>query len=137
LLIKYLTLATLHCANPKLAMAIMKVETDFNNVVSQEGSIGLMQVRLSTAKWIGCQANTQKKLLDEQLNVKCACLYIEMLSQRYSKMQDVVAAYNAGSARYCRTGTLYPSGKSCTVGKYINQDYVDKVMRRYDEFQKL
>lgn len=136
MLAEYFALVSLHCAKPRLAMAIMKVETNHKNIVSQEGSIGLMQVRLSTAQWIGCKAKTQKDLLNENLNVSCACLYIEKLSLRYDRVEDVVAAYNAGSARICRTGKLKPSGKSCQIGKYINQDYVDKVMRSYNEFQK-
>ena len=136
MLSSYLTLVTLHCINPKFALAVMSVETGFKNVVSKEGSIGLMQVRLSTAKWIGCDVKKEEDLLDESKNVKCACLYIEKLSQRYEDIQEIAAAYNAGSVRFCKTGTLKPSGKKCTIGKYINQDYVDKVMERYNEFQK-
>jgi soluble lytic murein transglycosylase-like protein len=136
LLAEYFALASLYCANPRFALAIMKVETNFKNVVSQEGSIGLMQVRLSTAKWIGCKIKTKEDLENENLNVSCACLYIEKLSLRYDRLEDIAAAYNAGSALYCKTGKLTPSGKSCQIGKYINQDYVNKVMRSYNEFQK-
>ena len=137
MLAKYLILTTLHCATPKLALAIMSVETNFRNVVSKEGSIGLMQVRLSTAKWIGCDIKVEKDLMDEIKNIQCACLYMRSLSKRYSPLEDIAAAYNAGSVKYCKTGKLKPSGKSCVIGKYINQDYVDKVMRRYNEFQNL
>ena len=128
--------ALMACGNPRLALAIARVESNYRSVVNvKEGSTGLMQVKPSTARSIGCTAKTQSQLLDPFLNVKCGCRYIDHLSQRYAGLSDVVSAYNAGYAGRCRTGTLYPSGKKCRIGKYINQDYVDKVLLAYREMQ--
>lgn len=121
----------LHCDNPRLALAIIGVESSFQNVVSQEGSTGLMQVKPSTASWIGCSARTRAQLMDPDKNIQCGCQYLRLQAKRYSRLHDLVASYNAGSARRCKTGFLNPSGKSCIIGQYINQEYVNKVGRAY------
>lgn len=116
------------CHDPSLAMAIIQVETNFRNVASEEGSIGLMQVRPSTAEWIGCEAKTKEQLMIPELNIKCGCKYLKQLSQQFNKQTDVIASYNAGSPRLCRTGVLKPSGKKCVKGSLINQYYVERVL---------
>lgn len=123
-----------YCKNPKLARAIIMRESNFKNIVSSEGSTGLMQVKPSTAKWIGCKAQTELELLNEELNIKCGCFYLGKLDTRYDALSDVVAAYNAGSARICRTGILHPSKNKCTVGKYINEEYVRLVLSTYQDY---
>jgi soluble lytic murein transglycosylase len=134
----YLSFVLSYCHDPKLALAIMKVESNFNSNAVNQDSYGLMQVRLSTARWIGCVTNyTQKELLGAENNIKCGCKYLKTLSDRYKSTSDVVSAYNAGEARICRTGILKPSGNSCTVGKYINQDYVDKVFKEFKKVQQI
>jgi soluble lytic murein transglycosylase-like protein len=132
----YLSLAISHCHDPRLAMAIMKVESNYNKEAILEDSVGLMQIRLSTAKWIGCEnAGTQKELMGVESNIKCGCKYLGILSSQYKKATDVMAAYNAGAARICKTGVLKPSGRGCRVGHYINQEYVDRVMKQYREVE--
>jgi soluble lytic murein transglycosylase-like protein len=120
------------CDNPQLAMAIMKVESNFiNRRAPTEDSTGLMQVRPSTAQWIGCLAQSEQDLLNIELNIRCGCRYLGRLGHLYSNIKDVIASYNAGAPRICRRGILQPSGKPCTIGHYINQDYVDKVWNEY------
>lgn len=119
------------CDDPALGMAIIKVESNFNNVMSEEGSTGLMQVKPSTAEWIKCTGTTQEQLMIPMLNIMCGCKYLNLLSKRYSKKELVIASYNAGSPKICRTGTLFPSGKKCSQGQLINQYYVEKVLENY------
>jgi soluble lytic murein transglycosylase-like protein len=121
------------CDDPTLALAIMKVESNFINTrAPTEDSTGIMQIRPSTAQWIGCKAKSEQDLLNIELNIRCGCRYLARLSHQYSKLKDVISAYNAGQARLCTKGILRPSGKSCIIGHYINQDYVNKVMGAYE-----
>lgn len=117
------------CDDPVLALKIMKVESNFNNIrAKNESSTGLMQVKPETAQWIGCKAQSEQDLLDVELNVRCGCRYLGRLSHRYSSIKEVIVAYNAGAPIICRTGTL-KSGKPCEIGKYINADYYYKVAK--------
>lgn len=121
-----------HCHNPILALSIMEVESNFRSIrAKDESSTGIMQVKPETAKWIGCKAQDERSLLNIELNIACGCRYLGKIADTYSNRRDQVAAYNAGQARICRTGILRPSGKSCIIGQYINQDYVNKVMGVY------
>lgn len=124
-------LTSLFCDDPRLGMAIIKQETNFNNVTTKEGSHGLMQVREGTARLINCEAKTKEQLMNPLLNVKCGCKLITILSKKYKKQSLVIASYNAGSPRICRTGILLPSGKKCSIGFLINQYYVEKVTASY------
>ena len=117
------------CAKPHLARAILKVESNYKNVISSEGSIGLMQVKYQTAQWIQCPVNRPTDLLDPIVNITCACKYIDLLYKKYRSLDETIISYNAGSPRICKTGTLQPSGKSCIIGQYINQSYLHKVKR--------
>lgn len=128
----YLSLAIIYCQNPRLAMAIMKVESSYNTQAVNGDSYGLMQVRWPTAKMIKCvSSNTHKELLGAESNIKCGCKYLNTLSQKYKKLTDQIASYNAGEARICKTGILRPSNRPCLIGKYINQEYVDKVFSNF------
>jgi soluble lytic murein transglycosylase-like protein len=117
------------CDNPVLALSIIEVESNFiNQRAKTEDSIGLMQIRPSTAKGLDCLAKSDTQLMNIHFNIRCGCRYLRVLKNRYSNIRDQIAAYNAGSVKKCYTGILYPSGNSCPIGGYINQSYVDKVM---------
>lgn len=118
-----------YCRNPILALSIIEVESNFRNIrAKDEPSTGLMQVKPSTAQWIKCIAQSEKDLLNIDLNVRCGCRYLARIADTYPRLKDQIASYNAGAVKKCYTGTVHPSGKSCPIGGYINQDYVDKVM---------
>ncbi len=113
---------SLYCGqvDQKLALSIVRQESNFKNV-APNASVGLMQILPSTAKAIGCEAKTRKELLNEELNVKCGCLYLQKLHQKYKKINDVIASYNAGAVYICKKGL------NCKIGHYTNQSYVDSV----------
>lgn len=118
-----------YCHDPVLAMKIMRVESNYRSVFGyKESSTGLMQVKPETAQWIGCRARQKFMLLFPSLNIQCGCKYLYKLAQRYSKVEEVIVAYNAGSAIKCRTGRLN-NGSPCEIGKYINDEYLQKVTK--------
>lgn len=130
--------------NPKLAGAIVTVESAWNpwairyeplftwltsvekwatvqrwsaatERMAQKTSWGLMQVMGGTARSIGYRDHLTKMLLPE-VGLEWGLRYLATKTTRYPKAEDVVAAYNAGSAR------------KDDRGRYENQAYVDKVM---------
>lgn len=116
-------LVNLYCTNldKKLVLSIIRQESNFKNVIGG-GSVGLMQILPSTARAIGCEAKNKKDLLNEELNIKCGCLYLTKLSEKYKKTNDIIASYNAGA--------VYKKNRL-----YVNQSYVDLInkWRRKDE----
>lgn len=109
-----------------LIKATVKVESDFNpSAFRQEphlkdASWGLMQILLSTARWISKNPDlTASALMQPEFNVYVGTMYLKYLMGKYGNIQDVMAAYNAGSPRRKADGS------------YANQAYVDKSYRWY------
>jgi soluble lytic murein transglycosylase-like protein len=145
-------IATAHNLDPKLVMAIVQQEStgqtcatrhekgypylhrpadyfqnmvgqDYNNEVrNQETSWGPMQIMGATARWLGFNGE-MAELCKPSIGIRYGCKYVRWQMNRYEKTIDVVAAYNAGSARYKDSGVLE------------NEQYVDKVMRYYREIK--
>lgn len=90
--------------------------TEETEKVAQMHSYGLMQIMGGTARSVGFTGPIGK-LYDPKVNVEYGCRYLGRLMDRYPKLQDHIAAYNAGSARRAPDGS------------YQNQRYVDKVLR--------
>lgn len=89
----------------------------------QNCSWGLMQV-------MGCKAREleyQEHLPDlrvPEIGILYGCKVIEGLQKRYRMMDDLIAAYNAGSALR-------------RDNKYINNDYVEAVKFKWAKLEKL
>lgn len=119
---------------PALIKAHIKQESNWNVNATRfephlnDSSWGLMQVLLATAKGIlGNSSLTASQLLDPRINIEAGTAYIAKQMKRYGgAISDVIAAYNAGSARFLRDGYTY-----------INQDYVDRVWKNYQLYKSL
>lgn len=90
--------------------------------VGQMTSWGLMQVMGGTARYLGFKGPLTE-LTDPAIGLEYGCLYLLRLMKKYSKIEDTVAAYNAGSPRIKLDGS------------YENQKYVDKVLGFIAELQ--
>lgn len=141
------TIATDHLIDPKIVDAIITIESawnpdairyepDFRYTTScpihakangitekteerlQMFSFGLMQIMGATARLLGFEG-TLLDLVDVETNIVWGCRYLKSQQKRYNVLSDVVAAYNAGSA------------KRNEDGRYKNQDYVNKFMSVY------
>lgn len=128
--------------DPDLIQSIVQIESDFNPWVyrfepkwvlyhnpvnyakklgitldteknSQAISFGLMQVMGAVARELGFDEELIK-LCDPELAIQYGCLKLIDLKKRYTNEQDIISAYNAGSAYKIN-------------GKYKNQEYVDEV----------
>lgn len=87
--------------------------------VSQATSYGLMQIMGGRARELGFKSELTR-LLSPELGVEYGCKHLASCYQRFGQLDDsAIAAYNAGSPR---------RGPD---GKFVNQDYVDKVNEHY------
>jgi len=115
--------------DPALIKAIMEWESNFkSHLVTPESkgrySYGLMQILDTTARdvWGVSDMNT---LLSPRTNIFYATQYLKGLKKRYPhNIKNVIAGYNAGSARFD------------VFGDYVNQNYVDQVYKRYLKYKK-
>jgi soluble lytic murein transglycosylase-like protein len=117
---------------PALIKAHIKQESNWDVNASRfeahkgDASWGLMQLLLSTAREVLGNSNlTTTQLIQPRVNIEAGTKFIAQLQRRFGNMRDAIAAYNAGSPRL---------GKD---GKYVNQDYVDKVTKNYELYKTL
>ncbi len=101
--------------SPEMILAVILTESSFrDNVVSNKGAIGLMQLLPSTAaslsdelkiKWRG-----DKTLYDANNNIRMGAYYLRKMMEAFDDMHTALIAYNAGPgrvAKYARKGTPY------------------------------
>lgn len=84
----------------------------------QKFSYGLLQVMGTVARELGHQG-PMLQLTDPYIGAKYGCLKLAKLFSLLKSTDDIIAAYNAGSPL------------KAADGKYVNQQYVDKVRRLY------
>lgn len=91
----------------------------------QRSSWGPMQVMGAVAYELGLpQDMVPTQLCLPHIGIEYGCRLLAKLFQKYNEESDVIAAYNAGSARIIN-------------GMYANQKYVDKVHGYLSELRKL
>lgn len=92
----------------------------------QKHSWGLCQIMGGLARSDLGFSGHLTDLLDKKKNLDLGAKYLAKLSLKYHEERDVVAAYNAGSARLDKSGV-----------NYINQQYVDKVYARLNNLRQI
>lgn len=60
-------------------------------------SLGLCQIKLSTARWLGFKG-TEQDLMNPQINAHYAGAYLRYQLNRYGSVKKAVTAYNIGHA---------------------------------------
>ena len=93
--------------------------TVMTETMHQATSWGLCQLMGGTARDLGFRDHIPK-LCEIETGLLWSCIYLSRLQIKYQKLDDVIAAYNAGSPRKDDTG------------KYQNAQYVDKVKNFYE-----
>lgn len=84
--------------------------------ILQHSSFGLMQVIGRTARGEGFTGYLPE-LFDPATGLEWGIRHLQWLQNRYEDLTDVIAAYNLGHVQ-----------KAHGSNKYVNQDYVDKVL---------
>lgn len=102
-------------------------EGDASQVTVHEGKryYGLMQISYNTARWRGFLGDPDG-LLNPDYNVRWGSNYLwYWTDRRKGNLVDGIAAYNAGSVKYNRSGY------------YINQSYVNNVLSKLERYRTL
>jgi soluble lytic murein transglycosylase-like protein len=118
---------------PALVRGIIKQESNWDVNASRfeahkgDASWGLMQLMLETARGVlGNSGLTTTQLVNPQVNIEAGTKLISDNLRRWGNLSDAIAAYNAGSPRIDQS-----------TGKYVNADYVSKVLNNYNTYKKL
>jgi len=105
-----------HHVPPRLATAVVKVESGFNPQALSRGNYGLGQIRCGTAKGVGFAGNC-RDLLKPEINLEYTMTYLR-------------AALDAADGDWCLAATKYNGGLG-TRSKHGR--YCKKVMRELDQ----
>jgi soluble lytic murein transglycosylase-like protein len=86
--------AARHGLDPKLLMALVWTESDFNpSAVSPAGAIGLTQLMPGTALQLGVDP------FDPEQNLEGGARFLREMIDRFGRVDLALAAYNAGPSR--------------------------------------
>lgn len=100
----FLILSTYYNLPPKLLDSVCYIESHYNTMAIHhddggEDSLGLCQVKYSTAKWLGFKG-TEKQLMNPILNAKYAAKYLAYQLKRYDyNTEKAIISYNRGNAK--------------------------------------
>jgi hypothetical protein len=113
---------------PSLALAIAKVESNFNHqAISHAGAKGVMQIMPRTAEQVF--GVPRSRLFDPDVNIELGITFIKKLLKRYDNRLDIALShYNGGSGVKNRHGELRVMPAT--------QGYVDKVLATQQDFLK-
>lgn len=125
-----------------LIHAIVWTETHYRSlkVMDSNGeySYGPMQVQCETAREVGLKFNCDQLHNNPLIGLRFGIEYIRKQMEKYDTFDDVVAAYNAGGSYRCNNNRFDDKGKViCYAGEYVNYNYVQKVVRKYNYLERL
>ena len=111
--------------NYDLMLAIMQTESQFNNVVSDNGEdIGICQINVINAEWLYTDYGINN-LLDEKQNIKACAIILSKLQGQFDDESHVVMAYNLGAGK---------AQKYILSGKMT--EYTEKVYENMEEIKE-
>ncbi len=83
-----------------LVYSVIKAESKFNKkAISRAGAVGLMQILPQTAQFV-CEREKidydENRLIEGEYNILLGSKYLQYLLERFTALETVLAAYNAG-----------------------------------------
>lgn len=140
------TFSTQNNLPPALVASVINAESSFNkNAKSNKGAIGLMQIKLSTAKYM-CEYYklkenlTENDLFEVDTNLKFGCLYLKYLINKFGNVDTALASYNAGETvvRFWLKNQAYSlDGETLNFVPYQEtENYVKKVNKNLKFYSK-
>lgn len=121
----------------ELVFAVIRTESNFRaDAVSSAGAVGLMQLMPSTAEFAAKVLGAEGcDLFDPQDNVRLGTWYLRYLSERFDRLDEVLAAYNAGEGtvrRWLREPSLLDAqGNLARIPYAETQRYVERAKNFY------
>ena len=131
--------------NSLVAGVIMSESKFQNEVHSDRGAIGLMQLMPSTAKWIAEQLEDSydmEKLHEPEMNIRFGTWYLSSLKKEFAGNEVLMlAAYNAGRGNVRSWMEEYGWDGSFNDIRQIpfaeTREYVARVLKNKERYQKL
>ena len=133
--------------DPLLVFAIIKAESNFDeDVISNSGAVGLMQLMESTAQEmaddLAIEIPTKEALFDPELNIQIGTYYFAYLLGIYEgNIYLALTAYNAGIGNvntWIEEGIIREDGSDIENIPYKEtNNYVRKIVRDYRIYQDL
>jgi soluble lytic murein transglycosylase len=133
--------------DPHLVAGLIRQESEFNpGALSHANAYGLMQVRPATARpyaqKIGLRRFSANSLFQPAINLKIGTLVLRgMLDQHGGRIEETLAAYNAGPARAADWITWRQYREPAEFVESIpfteTRDYVQAVLRNADVYRRL
>jgi len=119
--------------------SIMRQESGYNPTArSRAGALGLLQLMVPTASRLAGRPLTESAVLDPDLNVRLAAMYLRQLAREFGDLRPVAASYNGGEDAVRRWIAARPRIDDLWVELipywetrgYVKQTYA--AMRRYE-----
>lgn len=137
--------AELNNLNPALVASIINAESHFEaTVVSSKGAKGLMQIMPQTAQFVAKELGmeySEDMLLEPSINIKIGCYYLNYLSEKFSSVETMLCAYNAGEGivrSWLKDESYSIDGVSLVKIPYTQTNtYVDKILRILPVYEKM
>lgn len=132
--------------DPFLILSVIKAESNFNEqVVSSQNAIGLMQLKLDTAKWCAEKMGYDKEitktaLFDPETNITIGIWYLNYLEEYYNDMQLALVAYNAGIGnvdKWLKNEKLSDGTRLLEIPFSETKGYVNKINTYYEWYKSL
>lgn len=139
--------------DPALVASIINAESGFReDVVSQKGAVGLMQIMPKTGKWalerLSGQSVEIEFLSNEkdgilflpEENIKIGTYYLSYLIEKFKDLKVAICAYNAGEGTvfsWLKNPAYSQDGKRLEKIPYKETSaYLEKVLRNFKVYQK-
>ena len=111
--------------NYDLMLAIMQTESQFQNVISDNGEdIGLCQINTINAEWLYTDYGIYN-LMDERQNIEACAIILDKLQGQFDDESHVVMSYNLGAGK---------AEKFIQSGKIT--EYTEKVYENLEEIKE-
>ena len=127
----------------RLVLSLIKAESGFRtDATSNAGACGLMQILPSTAEFIAEKHDIESyDLYNAQDNIRLGCLYLKYLEGRFSRLNTVLAAYNAGEGTvsdWLKNEKYSSDGVSLRDIPYSEtKKYVKKIEKYYKNYLRI
>lgn len=127
--------------DPYLVLSVIRQESAFNaHARSPAGALGLMQLRLPTARSFG--KVSRKELFQPRKNIQLGVRYLKHLLNSFNgEIELALAAYNAGPARLRTYLKRYPADNRLLFLDLMpireTREYVSAIGRNYYFYSKL
>ena len=133
--------------DPHFVYAVIRTESDFTeNATSSVGARGLMQITEATFDWIKNKLKDKESTFDSMYEgekaVQYGCYLLSYLKETLGSEQNVLCGYHAGVNRaksWLGDDEISKNGQIIyeNIPFPDTKQYVDKVMKTYQMYQKL